>query len=68
MSTTKEAKLWNAFCTMHWFVTGEHEIQYSLSPYTSLLYEWYLFVTTEVRWGKWIHVNPSDMEVKYEQH
>lgn len=33
---------WDAFCTIHWFVTGQRIIALSNDPLTSRLYAWWL--------------------------
>lgn len=34
--------LWKAFCTIHWFITGEYEVCKSTSCYTHELFNWYI--------------------------
>jgi len=33
---------WDAFCTIHWFVTGTALVCEGTTHYTDDLYEWYL--------------------------
>lgn len=35
-------QLWNAFCTVHWFMTGEQEVHLSESARTHELTNWYV--------------------------
>lgn len=36
-------RYWNAFCTVHWFLTGEQIICESKHEYTDILLDWFVW-------------------------
>lgn len=36
---------WDAFCTIHYFLTGEPIVRLSKHPLTDQLYDWYIDIT-----------------------
>jgi hypothetical protein len=43
-----EEALWRAFCTIHWFMTGEDEVWLSGSAYTHYLTNWYVHLENKL--------------------
>lgn len=44
---TEYLRKWNAFCMIHWFITGQQTIELDDSFVSQRLYEWYLEVSDE---------------------